>query len=178
MPPPLPPFERKIRGGWDGRKEDTNSWLRWTNQQLPHVYPCSLQDLVLARARRGDADLRSMPCLQECVRGFSLQTELILSQFPIPTCRILSTDKPCFVRNCVCGGPFLRLRTKLPFLWGGVTSSTDKTTLFVTFCFVLFYGLACSFFFSVFLRRLLLCCVLDSRFSIFGSVSFCAERFI
>ena len=121
--PPVPPFGRKIRGGWDGRKEGTNCWLGWTNQQLPHVYLCSLQDLVLARAQRGDADLRSMPCLQECVRGFSLQTELIISQFPIPTCHILSTNKPCFVRYCVCGGPLLCLRTKLPYFFTLLLSS-------------------------------------------------------
>ena len=108
------PQQCVVPTGSRDRKKGTNSWLGWTNQQLPRVYPCSLQDVVLARARRGE-HLRSMPCLQECVRGFPLQTELILSKFPIPTCHIISNNKSCFVRYCVRGGALLRLRTKLPF---------------------------------------------------------------
>ena len=48
---------------------------------------------------------RRLAC-KDCVPGLPFQTKLALSQFPIQTCHILSTNKPCFVRYFVCGGRY------------------------------------------------------------------------
>ena len=113
--PPPPPFERKNRGG--GAAEN--------KALIPGLDRHTSDYLMSARARHRTSCLlvpgvgvltyaRCLAC-KDCVQGLPFQTKLALSQFPIQTCHILSTNKPCFVRYFVCGGRYFVYGQNYPF---------------------------------------------------------------
>ena len=100
----------------DDRKSIGGVGAAETKAQVPGLNRQTSDYLTPAPARHGTSCLlvlgvrvltyaRCLAC-NDCVRGLPFQTKLALSQFPIKTCHVLPTNKPCFVRHFVWGGRY------------------------------------------------------------------------
>ena len=104
-PPPPPSKETNMVGGAPEKKAQLPGLNRQTNDYLTSARAHDRTSCLLVPSVGVLTHARCLAC-KDCVRGIPFQTKLALSQFPVTTYHIISTNKPCSVRYFVSGGRY------------------------------------------------------------------------
>ena len=118
--PPLPPFERK--SGMVGWQKICPKCQHWLDNPATTSRVClySQQDLVLAHARRENADLHALSFSKgiiEACRSHAIRIRpYTISQSPVTTSPNISTNKHCSAHCSVCRDPCFVYEQNYPFI--------------------------------------------------------------